>query len=182
MKCVLVECYLDRYFIHKLLNDNSRIDKKTNKNNVLSTFIKDSDASRFLIGIVDYDNEDILQNRQLAKQNYGFELVSDFQKFKVYKGLNKPHYLFTLNPSAIEQWLIDILENELNSTLISFEINNLKDFQKLKTNSENLDIRIQNMIRDILANKINSPTLTSFEQKLSYLLANQFESEVNQLI
>ena len=161
------------------MNDNSRIIKEKNKNEVLKTMVEDRDGSRFLIGIVDYDNEDILQNRQLAKQNYGFELVSDFQKFKVYKGLNKPHYLFTLNPSAIEQWLIDILENELNSALISFEINNLKEFQKLKTNSENLDKRIQNMIRDIIANKINSPTLTSFEQKLNYLLINQFDSDIN---
>ena len=82
------------------MNDNSRIIKEKNKNEVLKTMVEDRDGSRFLIGIVDYDNEDILQNRQLAKQNYGFELVSDFQKFKVYKGLNKPHYLFTFNPSA----------------------------------------------------------------------------------
>ena len=82
------------------MNDNSRIIKEKNKNEVLKTMVEDRDGSRFLIGIVDYDNEDILQNRQLAKQNYGFELVSDFQKFKVYNGLNKPHYLFTFNPSA----------------------------------------------------------------------------------
>lgn len=181
MKCILVECYLDRYFIHKLLNDNSRIIKEKNKNEVFKTIIEDKTGSRFLIGIVDYDREDIIQNSQLRNQQYSFELIHDVQKFKLYKGIGKPHFLFTFNPSAIEYWLIDILEVELNKNLTAYNINGIKEFQKLKTNSEKLDVRIQNMIRDILCNKENSPTLVAFEEKLKYLIENQFDSDLSVL-
>jgi len=181
MKFILVECYLDRYFIHKLLNDNSRIHKATNKNEVLKKIAKDKTGSHFLIGIVDYDREDIIQNSQLRNQQYSFELIHDGQKFKLYKGTGKPHFLFTFNPSAIEYWLIDILEVELMINLTAYNISGINEFQKLKTNSEKLDERIQNMIRDILVNKENSPTLVAFEEKLKYLIEKQFDSNLSVL-
>lgn len=168
-RIVAVECFADRYFFGKLLQNENQIRKEKNKNEVIKAF--DRVKGKFLIGIVDEDRKDLLQNPNLKN----FEIIKNRNNFKIYKDKEKYQFIFALSPKAFEYWVNDFLKHQ-NRNLEQFEYSNFETFVK-ETKNEliNKDNRFRNLVRHIIITYPDSENhIKDFKNNIDYLISETY--------
>lgn len=173
-RVVAVECFADKYFFGKLLQNEKRIRKEKNKNEVIKAF--DRVKGEFLIGIVDEDRKDILLNPNLKS----FEKIKEGKNFKIYKDKTKYQFIFALCPKAFEDWIYQFLESQ-NIDLTQFAYSNFEAFKK-ETKSEQIDkeIKYKNLVKHILETYPNFDNhIKDFKNHLDYLLRENYQFNID---
>jgi hypothetical protein len=169
-RVVAVECFADKYFFGKLLQNEKRIRKEKNKNEVISAFGRVRGA--FLIGIVDEDRKDLLLNPNLK----GFEKIKEGRSFKIYKDKTKYHFIFALCPKAFEDWLYQFLKCQ-NKELIEFGYIDFESFIK-ETKSEQIDkeSKYKNLVKHVIQTYPDSDNhIKEFKIHIDYLLTETYQ-------
>ena len=173
-RVVAVECFADKYFFGKLLQNEKRIRKEKNKNEVIKAF--DREKGELLIGIVDEDRKDILLNPNLKS----FEKIKEGKNFKIYKDKTKYQFIFALCPKAFEDWICQFLESQ-NIDLTQFAYSNFEAFKK-ETKSEQIDkeIKYKNLVKHILETYPNFDNhIKDFKNHLDYLLRENYQFNID---
>jgi len=172
-RVVAVECFADKYFFGKLLQNEKRIRKEKNKNEVLKAF--ERVKGEFLIGIVDEDRKDLLLNPNLKS----FELIKEGNNFKIYKDKTKYQFIFALCPKAFEDWICQFLENQ-NKSLSEFDYIDFEAFKK-ETKSEQIDKenKYKNLVKHIIQTFQDSDNhIKQFKTHMDYLLKETYQFNI----
>lgn len=173
-RVVAVECFADKYFFGKLLQNEKCIRKEKNKNEVIKAFSRVK--GEFLIGIVDEDRKDLLLNPNLKS----FELIKTGNNFKIYKDKTKYQFIFALCPKAFEDWICQFLECQ-EKDLQEFEYADFDSFKR-ETKSEQIDkeIKYKNLVRHILQTYPDFDNhIKEFKLHIDYLLNETYNFDIN---
>lgn len=169
-RVVAVECFADKYFFGKLLQNEKRIRKEKNKNEVIKAF--DKVKGTFLIGIVDEDRKDLLENPNLKS----FEKIKEGRSFKIYKDKTKYHFIFALCPKAFEDWICQFLKTQ-NKDLNEFDYIDFESFKK-ETKSEQIDkdSKYKNLVKHIIQTYPGFDNhIREFKIHIDYLLTETYD-------
>ncbi|WP_294300074.1 hypothetical protein [uncultured Chryseobacterium sp.] len=169
-RVIAVECFADKYFFGKLLQNEKRIRKEKNKNEVIKAFEKVKGA--FLIGIVDEDRKELLLDPNLKS----FEKIKEGRSFKIYKDKTKYHFIFALCPKAFEDWIYQFLKCQ-NKELSEFGYINFESFMK-ETKSEQIDkeIKYKNLVKHVIQTYPDSDNhIKEFKIHIDYLLTETYQ-------
>lgn len=173
-RVVAVECFADKYFFGKLLQNEKRIRKEKNKNEVIKAF--ERVKGEFLIGIVDEDRKDLLLNPNLKS----FEKIKEGKNFKIYKDKTKYQFIFALCPKAFEDWICQFLESQ-KIDLNKFGYADFEAFKK-ETKSEQIDkeIKYKNLVKHILDTYPNFDNhIKDFKNHIDYLLKETYQFNID---
>lgn len=173
-RSVAVECFADKYFFGKLLQNEKCIRKEKNKNEVIKAF--ERVRGEFLIGIVDEDRKDLLLNPNLK----GFVKLKEGKSFKIYKDKTKYQFIFALCPKAFEDWISQFLEYQ-NKNLLEFDYTDFESFKR-ETKSEQIhkEIKYKNLVKHILQTYPNSDNhIKEFKIHIDYLLTETYQFNLN---
>ncbi|HAO05497.1 MULTISPECIES: hypothetical protein [Chryseobacterium] len=168
-RVVAVECFADKYFFGKLLQNEKRIRKEKNKNEVIKAF--ERVKGEFLIGIVDEDRKDLLLNPNLKS----FEKIKEGNSFKIYKDKTKYQFIFALCPKAFEDWLCQFLKLQ-SKDLIEFDYIDFESFKK-ETKSEQIDkeSKYKNLVKHIIQTYPDFDNhIKEFKIHIDYLLTETY--------
>jgi hypothetical protein len=173
-RIVAVECFADQYFFGKLLQNEKKIRKEKNKNEVIKAFGRVKEE--FLVGIVDEDRKDLILHPQLKT----FELIKKGNSFKIYKYKTKYHFIFALCPKAFEYWLFQFLEIQ-NKNLEEFQYINFETFKKETKNEQiDKDFKFKNLVSHIIKTYPDSDNhIKDFKEHIDYLISETYKFELN---
>ncbi|WP_395053467.1 hypothetical protein [Flavobacterium sp.] len=176
---VCVECWADRYFFGRLLNDFDLIRKEKNKNQVIKAFGNLKIKDKFLIGIVDEDKEDILINPNLKE----FEILKTNINIKIYKHKINFHFIFALSPIAFESWLLEYI-NLQNQTLEDFDYSDFDSFlQETKNESIHKVDRFKNVINYVMQNYNMTDNHINYTKiHLDYLIEKKYQFNIDEFL
>lgn len=168
-RMVAVECFADKYFFGKLLQNEKHIRKEKNKNEVINAFGRVRGA--FLVGIVDEDRKDLLLNPNLRD----FEKIKEGRSFKIYKDKTKYHFIFALCPKAFEDWIYRFLKSQ-NKELSEFGYIDFESFiQETKSEQIDKESKYRNLVKHVIQTYPDSDNhIKEFKIHLDYLLAETY--------
>lgn len=174
-RVVAVECFADRYFFGRLLQNDKCIRKLANKNKVLDAFNDSRLSNQFFIGIVDEDRKDLLENPKLKS----FIRIKEGNNFKIYKDKTKYHFIFALCPKAFEDWIFQFLIKQ-GKNLMQFDYSDFESFKK-ETKSEQIDkdLKFKKLVNYIVENYTEgSNHVKDFKNHIDYLLSVNYEFDL----
>lgn len=120
MKLIGVECWADKYFFGRLINDSNLIRKEKNKQEVLKGVLERSKGN-FSIGIIDIDDD----NQKIN----GFDKIFESENLKILKHNIKHQFLILIGPKEFENWIEEYL-NSRNVKVIDFGFIDFNEFKK----------------------------------------------------
>ncbi len=120
MKLIGVECWADKYFFGRLINDSNLIRKEKNKQEVLKGVLERSKGN-FSIGIIDIDDD----NQKIN----GFDKIFESENLKILKHNIKHQFLILIGPKEFENWIEEYL-NTRNVKVIDFGFIDFNEFKK----------------------------------------------------
>lgn len=173
-RIVAVECFADRYFFGKLLQNEKRIRKEKNKNEVIKAF--ERVKGEFLIGIVDEDRKNILLHPFLKN----FEFIKEGNNFKIYKDKTKYQFIFALCPKAFEYWIFQFLEIQ-DKNLEEFQYIDFETFKKETKNEQiDKDVKFKNLVSHIIKTYPDFDNhIKDFKKNIDYLISETYNFELN---
>jgi predicted DNA binding protein len=113
IRAISVECWADKYFIWKLLQDERIVNKEENKENVIK-YIAEKGKTDFCIGIIDRDNKNfnkyLERNLKRSKKTIGIDYELKIGNWlDVIKINNSNGFLIQFGPIKFENWIADYL-------------------------------------------------------------------------
>ena len=176
-KIIGVECWADKLFFERLLNNKKIIRKEKNKNEVLKSITVRSKGN-FSIGIVDKDNREI---GFYFKENIVERIVKIDDYLEVVKLKNYAHFIIQLKPKEFERW-IEVFISLLGKSLEAFGYLNIQEFMKdSKSLPEKLERnqKFQSVMNCVFENlsKFDNHILKT-QKILNYLVENKYNADI----
>lgn len=174
MRIIGVECYADKYFFSRLLDNSSLIRKERNDKAVIdSVCIRSKD--NFSIGIIDID-----KNKKIPKE---FLLLSDDFYTKVYKHNTKFQFLFTLAPRQFEHWVNGFLK-EQNEIVENFGYSSFNEFmEESKSKAPETFERFKKVLEFVFRNFGKSENhVLKIKRQLEYLVNKKYQFNKEEFI
>jgi hypothetical protein len=178
---IRVECWADKYFFGRLLEDKSLIRKEKNKAEVFKS-IKERAKGTFSICIVDNDGDKIEPFLGSLKVEERFFVCEELEIIKI---KDYPYFVLQLFPKEFEKWIEKYINDECGLDLDNFGYENYKEFEedskviveRLKSNK-----RYIALVDFVLANCDNSENHISKTKKiLKYLVDKTYKADINEL-
>ncbi len=172
MKLIGVECWADKYFFGRLLNDNNLIRKEKNKQEVIKGAVVRSKGN-FSIGIIDIDDD----NQKIN----GFERIFESENSKILKHNSKYQFLILIGPKEFENWIEEYLKTK-NVNVKDFGFIDFNDFKKKsKTIKPESDERFRNLINYIFENFNNDENhILKLKKQLEYILQKKYQFKIDE--
>lgn len=172
MRLVGVECWADKYFFGRLLNDKNLILKGSGDDAVIDGVCKGSKGS-FSIGIVDIDKDKKIPNL--------FVKIHENENTQIFKHHENCQFLILIGPRQFEHWINDYLKNQ-NSSVEDFGFNNFVDFmKKSKTLKPEADERFKNLINFVLENYDKDENhILKLKTHLEYILEKKYQFNIDE--
>ena len=175
-----VECWADKYFFGRLLQNKSWIRKEKNKNEVIKSLTQRSNG-QFSIGIVDKDRKDI--NSYFAEKLV--ENAAPIDAFtQVIKLKDNNHYIIELCPNEFEDWIITFL-NSCGQSVTEFGYQDVREFKEdSKVIEPRLlcNERILTVLNSILRECVQSENhINKVRRLILYLIENKYDADFNEL-
>ena len=170
MKLIGVECWADKYFFGRLLNDNNVIRKEKNKQEVIKGVIVRSKGN-FSVGIVDIDDN----NDKL----FGFDIIFESKYSKILKHNIKYQFLILIGPKEFENWIEEYLKIK-KCKVEDFGFINFIDFKKKsKTLKPDLDEKFKNLMNFVFENCYkNENHILKLKVHLEYIIEKKYQFDV----
>ncbi len=172
MKLIGVECWADKYFFGRLLNDNNLIRKEKNKQEVLKGVLERSKGN-FSIGIIDIDDD----NQKIN----GFDKIFESENSKILKHNIKYQFLILIGPKEFENWIEDYL-NTRNVNVKDFGFIDFNEFKKKsKTLKPESDEKFRNLINYVFDNFNNDENhILKLKKQLEYILQKKYQFNIDE--
>ncbi len=176
-KIIGVECWADKLFFERLLNNKKIIRKEKNKSEVFKSVTVRS-RGNFSIGIVDKDDREIgfyFRNDEIEK----VVLIDEFTE--VIKLKNSFHFIIQLQPKEFERWINSFVE-KCGKQLGDFGYSNIQEFMKdSKSLPEKLNgnKRFQSVIAFVFENleTVDNHILRT-KRILEYLVEKKYNADI----
>ena len=172
MKLIGVECWADKYFFGKLLNDKSLIRKESGDDAVIDGVYKRSKGN-FSIGIVDID-----KNKKIPAS---FLKIYENENSQIYKHNENCQFLILIGPRQFEHWINEFLKKE-NKEVIEFGFIDFVEFMKRSKslNPEN-DERFKDLINFVIENFEDSENhILKLKLQLEYILEKKYQFNIDE--
>jgi hypothetical protein len=172
MKLVGVECWADKYFFERLLNDKSLIRKESGDDAVINGVVVRSKGN-FSIGIVDIDKDKKIPN--------SFAKIHENDNTQIFKHNENCQFLILIGPRQFEHWINEYLKNK-NSAVEDFGFINFVDFMK---NSKSLkpesDERFKNLINFVFDNfNEDENHILKLKKHLEYIIEKKYQFNIDE--
>ena len=110
---IFTECYADKYFFGKLLQNEALLNKASGKDAVLKTVLLKR-VDLFTIAIIDKDKTELdvilEENRELNTKKIEYKISID-NEIEILKISNHPIYIIQIGPIELEKWLVNFLNS-----------------------------------------------------------------------
>ncbi len=172
MKLVGVECWADKYFFGRLLNNNDLIRKESGDDAVIDGVTIRSKGS-FSVGIVDIDKD--------KKVPALFDKINESTNTKIYKHQTNCQFLILIGPRQFEHWINEYLKIE-NSSVENFGFVSFVEFMKQsKSLKPQSDERFKNMIDFVIENFQNTENhVLKLKTQLEYILEKKYQFNIDE--
>lgn len=175
-----VECWADKYFFGRLLQNKNWVRKEKNKTEVIKSLTLRS-KGLFSIGIVDKDRKEI--DSYFTEKLV--EVVIPIDEFtQIIKLKDNSHYLIELCPNEFEDWIVSFL-NSCGRNVTEFGYQNIHEF---KEDSKVIEPKLLNnerflsVLNLILKQSVQSENhINKVRRVILYLLDKKYEADINEL-
>lgn len=174
MKLVGVECWADKYFFERLLNDKSIIRKESGDDAVIDGVVIRSKGN-FSIGIIDIDKNKKIPNN--------FSNIHANENTQIFKHQENCQFLILIGPRQFEHWINDYLKIK-NSSVEVFGFINFVDFmKKSKSLKPESDEKFKNLLDFIFENFNNHENhILKLNRQLNYLIAKKYQFNIDEFL
>lgn len=174
MKLVGVECWADKYFFERLLNNKNLIRKESGDDAVINGVAVRSKGN-FSIGIVDID-----KNKKLPST---FLPIYQDENAQIFKHNENCQFLILIGPRQFEHWINQYLEVK-NSSVEVFGFSNFVEFmQKSKSLKPENDERFKNLINFIFENfNKHENHILKLKRQLHYLIDKKYQFNIDEFL
>jgi hypothetical protein len=172
MKLVGVECWADKYFFGRLLNDKNLIRKESGDDAVIDGVSKRSKGS-FSVGIVDIDKD--------KKIPTSFIKIYENENTQIFKHNENCQFLILIGPRQFEHWINDYLKHK-NNTVEVFGFTNFVEFMKQsKSLKPENDERFKNVINFVIENFQETENhILKLKTQLEYILEKKYQFNIDE--
>jgi uncharacterized membrane protein len=174
MKLVGVECWADKYFFGRLLNDKNLIRKESGDDAVIDGVTKRSKDS-FSVGIVDIDKG--------KKIPTSFTKIHENENTIIFKHNINCQFLILIGPRQFEHWINEYLKVK-KSSVEAFGFTNFVDFMKIsKSLRPENDERFKNVINFVFANFNNDENhILKLKMHLEYIIEKKYQFNIEEFL
>ena len=172
MKLIGVECWADKYFFERLLNDKSLIRKESGDDAVITGVVVNSKGN-FSVGIVDVDKDKKIPN--------SFAKIHENNNTQIFKHNENCQFLILIGPRQFEHWINEYLKIK-NSAVEDFGFINFVDFmKKSKSLKPESDERFKNLINFIFENfNEDENHISKLKRHLEYILEKKYQFNIDE--
>jgi uncharacterized membrane protein len=174
MKLIGVECWADKYFFERLLNDKSLIRKESGDDAVINGVAIRSKGN-FSIGIVDID-----KNKKLPST---FLSIYQDENAQIFKHNENYQFLILIGPRQFEHWINEYLKVK-NSSVEVFGFSSFVEFmQKSKSLKPENDERFKNLINFVFENLNKDENhILKLKRQLEYIIDKKYQFDIQEFL
>ena len=185
---IFTECYADKYFFGKLLQNEALLNKASGKDAVLKTVLLKR-VDLFTIAIIDKDKTELdvilEENRELNTKKIEYKISID-NDIEILKISNHPIYIIQIGPIELEKWLVNFL-NSIGKKIEDFGFEDLADFEenhcKKRTDKLLKDEKFKEVIKFIISNFGQTEnSILKLKNVLTYLIEYNYNVKKDELI
>jgi uncharacterized phage-like protein YoqJ len=171
MKLIGVECWADKYFFERLLNDKSLIRKESGDDAVINGVAIRSKGN-FSIGIIDVDKDKKIPN--------DFSKIHENENTQIYKHITNCQFLILIGPRQFEHWINEYLKIKDNKVedfgFVSF-VEFMKQSKSLKPEN---DERFRNVLNFVFENfNVDENHILKLKSQLEYIIEKKYQFDIN---
>ncbi|CAN1563891.1 hypothetical protein MCEGE10_02794 [Flavobacteriaceae bacterium] len=172
MKLIGVECWADKYFFGRFLNDKNIIRKESGDDAVIDGVYKRSKGN-FNVGIVDVD-----KGKKIPKD---FIKIYGNENTQIFKHNENCQFLILIGPRQFEHWINEYLKIK-NSTVEDFGFISFVEFMKQsKSLKPENDERFKNVINFVIENfQENENHILKLKIHLEYILEKKYQFNIEE--
>ncbi|MBF2707087.1 hypothetical protein [Flavobacterium soyangense] len=172
MKLVGVECWADKYFFGRLLNDKNIIRKESGDDAVIDGVAIRSKGS-FSVGIVDVDKD-----KKIPKD---FTKICENENTQIFKHNENCQFIILIGPRQFEHWINEYLKIK-NSSVEDFGFVNFVEFMKQsKSLKPENDERFKDVISFVIENFHRSENhIFKLKIHLEYILEKKYQFNIEE--
>ncbi len=170
MKLIGVECWADKYFFERLLNDKSLIRKESGDDAVINGVVIRSKGN-FSIGIIDIDKDKKIPN--------DFVKIQANENTQIFKHNTNCQFLILIGPRQFEHWINEFLKFKDNKVedfgFVSF-VEFMKQSKSLKPENNE---RFRNLINFVFEklNEVENHIL-KLKSQLEYIIEKKYQFDI----
>jgi uncharacterized phage-like protein YoqJ len=174
MKLVGVECWADKYFFGRLLNDKNLIRKESGDDAVIDGVTKRS-KDTFSIGIVDIDKD--------KKIPTSFAKIHENEKTQIFKHNVNCQFLILIGPRQFEHWINEYLKIR-NSAVENFGFVSFVEFMKQsKSLKPENDERFKNVINFVFESfNEDENHILKLKKHLEYIIEKKYQFNIEEFL
>jgi hypothetical protein len=184
---IFVECYADKYFFGKLIQDETLINKVAGKDELINTIINNR-KNIFTIAIIDKDKTELKdkfgksREHKNIKIEYGYIYENEIEVFKIEE---RPLFIIQISPIEFEKWINEFVKNN-GKKIEDFEFASLEDFEEnhCKKHLDKLkeDEKFKKVMKFVLDNYVvTDNSINRLKQTLTYLIEKNYKTDIKKL-
>ena len=174
MKLIGVECWADKYFFERLLNDKSLIRKESGDDAVVNGVAIRSKGN-FSIGIIDID-----KNKKIPND---FDKIYENENTQIFKHTINCQFLILIGPRQFEHWINDYLKikgNKVENFGFDSFVGFMKQSKSLKPEN---DERFRNVINFVFENfNKDENHVLKLKKQLEYILEKKYQFNIDDFL